>query len=375
MLFKERMEDLKKIIHVDMDAFFAAVYIRDHPEVKGKPVICGGPANSRGVVSTCSYEARKFGVHSAMPSFQAHKLCPQGIFVRPDFEAIREASQQVREIFYQYSDLVEPVSIDEAYLDVTENKSNEPIATKIAKEIRQKIWDRTSLTASAGVSYNKFLAKIGSDLNKPDGLAVIPPSRAKEILENLSIGKFHGIGKASEKKMISLGILNGKDLKQRSLKELTRHFGKIGNFYFNIVRGIDHRSITTHRIRKSLGCERTFSKDKSDVEEMLEILKRIADKISGKMQEKRFKAKTLTVKIKYANFDVVSRSKTMNEAFDKSGILLHLGRRLLLETLGPNCKIRLLGLSVTNLEWEDDDRSRQQMLDFYLDEESYELEE
>jgi len=369
------MEETRKIIHVDMDAFFAAVYIRDHPEVKGKPVICGGPANSRGVVSTCSYEARKFGIHSAMPSFKAHKLCPHGIFVKPDFDAIKEASRLVREIFYEYTDLVEPVSIDEAYLDVTENKKNIAIATRIAKEIRQKIFEKTRLTASAGVSYNKFLAKIGSDLDKPDGLVVIPPSRAKEILENLPIGKFHGIGKASEKKMVSLGIINGKDLKQRSLQELTKHFGKVGKYYFNIVRGDDVRKVTTHRVRKSLGCERTFSKDITDVEEMLEVLKRISVKISLKMKEKKFKAKTLTVKIKYANFDVVSRSKTTTDAFEKSEIMLHLGRRLLLETLGPNCRIRLLGLSVSNLEWEGSDRSRQQMLEFYLDEEGFELEE
>ena len=368
-------EGLRKIIHVDMDAFFAAVYIRDHPEVKGKPVICGGPANSRGVVSTCSYEARKYGIHSAMPSFKAYQLCPQGIFVRPDFEAIREASLIVRDIFYEYTNLVEPVSIDEAYLDVTENNFNEPLATNIAKEIREKVKERTQLTASAGVSYNKFLAKIGSDMNKPDGLTVIPPSKAEKILEELPIGKFHGIGKASEKKMISLGILTGKDLKQRSLKELTKHFGKIGDFYYNIVRGIDHRKVTTHRVRKSLGCERTFAKDISDIEEMLEILKRLSDKIAGKMKEKKFKAKTLTVKIKYANFDVVSRSKTLQEAFDKSEIMHHIGRRLLLETLGPECKIRLLGLSVSNLEWEEGEQSRQQILEFYLNEQCYQLEE
>jgi len=369
------MEEIRKIIHVDMDAFFAAVYIRDHPEVKGKPVICGGPANSRGVVSTCSYEARKYGIHSAMPSFQAHKLCPHGIFVRPDFDAIREASQHVREIFHEYTALVEPVSIDEAYLDVTENKKNIAIATRIAEEIRQKICEKTGLTASAGVSYNKFLAKIGSDLDKPDGLVVIPPSKAKKILESLPIGKFHGIGKASEKRMVSLGILNGKDLKQRSLQELIKHFGKVGNFYYNIVRGIDTREVTIHRVRKSLGCERTFSKDISDVEEMLEVLKRISAKISLKMKEKKFKAKTLTVKIKYANFDVVSRSKTMTEAFEKSEIMLHLGRELLLKTLGPDCRIRLLGLSVSNLEWENNNRSIQQMLEFYLDQEGFELEE
>ncbi|KQC08311.1 MAG: DNA polymerase IV [Candidatus Cloacimonas sp. SDB] len=369
------MEEVRKIIHVDMDAFFAAVYIRDHPELKGKPVICGGPAQSRGVVSTCSYEARKYGIHSAMPSFKAHRLCPQGIFVKPDFAAIRKASQQIREIFYEYTDLVEPVSIDEAYLDVTDNNLKEPIATNIARAIKQKIFARTRLTASAGVSYNKFLAKIGSELNKPDGLAVIPPSRAEDILNNLPIGKFHGIGRASERKMISLGILRGKDLKERSLNELIRHFGKVGNFYYHIVRGIDQREVSTHRTRKSLGCEKTFSRDISDVEEMLEAINRIAEKISAKMQENKFKAKTLTVKIKYANFDAVSRSKTLNEAFNKSDIMHHLGRKMLLETIGPDCKIRLLGLSVSSLEWQEKEHCRQQLLEFYLDQEGYELED
>jgi len=232
-----KQKEISKIIHVDMDAFFAAVYIRDHPEVKGKPVICGGPANSRGVVSTCNYEARKYGIHSAMPSFQAHKLCPHGIFVRPDFDRIKEAAEIVREIFYEYSDLVEPVSIDEAYLDVTENKMNIESATEIAKEIRQKIFDRTQLTASAGVSYNKFLAKTASEMNKPNGLSIIVPSKALQILENLPIGKFHGIGKVTEKKMNYLGIRNGKDLKERTLKELMKHFGKIASFYHHQTAG------------------------------------------------------------------------------------------------------------------------------------------
>ena len=350
-----------------MDAFFAAVYIRDHPEVKGKPVICGGPANSRGVVSTCSYEARKYGVHSAMPSFQAHKLCPHGIFVRPDFDKIREASEIVRKIFYEYSDLVEPVSIDEAYLDVTENKMSIDSATEIAKQIREKIFERTKLTASAGVSYNKFLAKIASEMNKPDGLTVILPQKALQVLEELPIGKFHGIGKVTEKRMNYLGIRNGKDLKERSMKELIKHFGKVANFYYYIVRGTDNRQVTTSRIRKSLGCERTFAKDIDDVEDMLEILKTISQKISGKMQEKKFKAKTLTVKIKYANFDMVSRSKTLELPFNDDKIMLHIGRKLLLQTLGPKCSIRLLGLSLSNLVWQNDDRNKQQVLSFFED--------
>jgi DNA polymerase-4 len=334
------METNRKIIHVDMDAFFAAVEIRDNPQYKGKPIIVGGPPNSRGVVSTCSYEARKYGIHSAMPSYQAYKLCPHGIFIKPNFNSIKEASQIVREIFFEYTDLVEPVSIDEAYLDVTENKKNITIATEIAKVIKKRIFERTKLTASAGVSY-------------------------KEILEKHPIGKFYGIGKVSEKKMIYLGIRTGKDLKERSLKELIKHFGKVGTFYYNIVRGVDNRPVITHRIRKSLGCERTFAKDISDVEEMLDVLKKISQKISSKMKEKKFKAKTLTVKIKYANFDMVSRSKTLDEAFDKEDILLHLGRKLLLETLGPKCKIRLLGLSISNLVWEGDKIRHQQILDFF----------
>ena len=359
------MEINRKIIHIDMDAFFAAIEIRDNPQYKGKPIIVGGPPNSRGVVSTCSYEARKYGIHSAMPSYQAYKLCPHGIFIRPNFDAIKEASQIVQNIFYEYTDFVEPVSIDEAYLDVTENKKNITIATEIAKDIKKQISDRTKLTSSAGVSYNKFLAKIASEMDKPDGLVVIPPSKAQEVLEKLPIGKFYGIGKASEKKMIYLGIRTGKDLKERSLKELIKHFGKVGTFYYNIVRGIDNRTVTTHRIRKSLGCERTFAKDISNIEEMLDVLKNISKKISIKMKEKKFKAKTLTLKIKYHNFDLVSRSKTLDSVFDKEEIILHLGRKMLLETIGPKCRIRLLGLSVSNLVWEGDEKRQQQMLDFF----------
>ena len=362
------MTKIRKIIHVDMDAFFAAVYIRDHPEVKGKPVICGGPANSRGVVSTCSYEARKYGIHSAMRSFKAHKLCPHGIFVKPDFDAIREASKIAKKVFYEYSDLVEPVSIDEAYIDVTENKKDIASATQIAIEIRRKIFNKTRLTASAGVSYNKFLAKIASDMNKPDGLMVVTPLKARQVLEDLPIGKFHGIGKVSEKKMILLGIRTGKELKERTLKELMKHFGKAGSYYYNIVRGIDDREVTTERIRKSLGHERTFAKDISDVNKMVEILIKLGEKISKQMQEKKFKAKTLTLKIKYANFDLVSRSKTLDIPFDKDNVINHLGRKMLMETLGPICKIRLLGLSVSNLVWENDKRDKQELFTFFRSE-------
>ncbi|MBN1327171.1 MAG: DNA polymerase IV [Candidatus Cloacimonetes bacterium] len=356
---------IRKIIHVDMDAFFAAVYIRDHPEVKGKPVICGGPANSRGVVSTCNYEARKYGIHSAMPSFQAHKLCPHGIFVKPDFDRIREAAEIIREIFHEYTNLVEPVSIDEAYLDVTMNLKNIPSATLIAKDIKQRIRDKTKLTASAGVSYNKFLAKIGSDLEKPDGLVVIPPEKAREILLNLPIGKFHGIGKVSEKKMISLGIRNGADLKKCSLKELVRHFGKSGKYYYDIVRGRDKREVCVNHIRKSIGMERTFAVDLDDPEEMLKHLKDQCQRMGKKLSEKGIKAKTITLKVKFANFDQITRNLSFGEAFNDEKVFYYFIRKLLLDNIVSRCKVRLLGICFSNLEWEKEELVRQMNFDFY----------
>jgi len=356
---------MRKIIHVDMDAFFAAVEVRDNPQYKGKPLIVGGDPNSRGVVSTCSYEARRYGIHSAMPSSHAYRLCPHAIFVRGRFEAYREASEIVKSIFYEYTDLVEPVSIDEAYLDVTENIHGIDSATEIARQIRQKIFERTQLTASAGVSYNKFLAKIGSDLDKPDGLVVIPPNKAAEVLDKLPIGKFHGIGKKSEEKMKKLGITNGFELRKWSLKDLLKHFGKVGSFYYYIVRGIDEREVKTNRIRKSIGMERTFSIDINDNEEMIEYLKKFAAKLSGKMREKRVKAKTLTLKIKYSNFDLVTKCRSLSDAFDDEKIIAHLAQRMLVETIAANNKIRLLGLSLSHLEWEDDTDGRQMILPFY----------
>lgn len=362
------MEQLvRKIIHVDMDAFFAAVEIRDHPEYRGKPLIVGGDPQSRGVVATCSYEARKFGIHSAMSSAQAYRLCPQAIFVHGRYDAYREASRQIRDIFLEYTDTVEPVSIDEAYLDVTFNKKGIPSATMITREIREKIKAQTDLTASAGVSYNKFLAKIGSDLEKPDGLVVIPPARALEVLANLPIGKFHGIGKVCERRMLELGIRKGADLKRWRLKELIRHFGKAGIFYYNIVRGHDDREVVTSRIRKSLGMERTFDTDLEDNEEMLAHLKRFSGKLSEDMDKKGFSARTMTVKIKYANFEQVSRSISFPAALNDEKIFYHFARKLLLETLGPHCKIRLLGISFSNLNREDGDRMEQVCFPFYRD--------
>ena len=348
-----------------MDAFFAAVEIRDHPEYKGKPLIVGGSPNSRGVVSTCSYEARKYGIHSAMSSAKAYKLCPHAIFVHGRFDAYREASEQIRKIFYEYTDLVEPVSIDEAYLDVTSNKKNISSATQIAREIRQKIFKKTKLTASAGVSYNKFLAKIASDMDKPDGLVVIPPEKAAEILENLPIRKFHGIGKAGENNMKKIGIKTGSDLKKWSLKDLIKHFGKMGSHYHYIVRGIDNSKVKTEWTRKSLGSERTFAEDISDQNKLIEFLEKSADKISQKMKNEKFQARTLTLKIKYANFDVITKSKTLNSEFNDYNIIRNYAQELLLENFNEKRKIRLLGISVSNLVWENDKKSKQMILPFY----------
>ena len=353
-MYKLKKDKIRKIIHVDMDAFFAAVEIRDNPDLKGKAVIVGGPPNSRGVVSTCSYEARKYGIHSAMASSLAYKLCPQAIFVKSNFEAYREASNIIREIFFEYTDLVEPASLDEAYLDVTSNKKNIKYATEIAKQIRQEIYKRTKLTASAGVSFNKFLAKIGSDMNKPDGMMVITPQTAMKILDELPIRKFHGIGAATEKKMLKLGIKNGADLRNFPLKILINHFGKVGIFYYNIIRGIDNREVKTSRIRKSLGSERTFSEDILDINKMFEFLKYDSDKISAKLEAKKIQGKTISIKLKYANFDVFSKSVTLRDWVSDKKTIFDVSVSLLEEILDPKRKVRLLGISLTNLISEED---------------------
>lgn len=358
---------IKKIIHVDMDAFFASVEMRDFPQYRGKPLIVGGSPDSRGVVSTCSYEARKFGIHSAMPSALAYKLCPSAIFVRGRFEAYREASKIMREIFYEYSDLVEPCSLDEAYIDVTENKKNIKSATHIAIEIREKILERTKLTASAGVSYNKFLAKIASDMNKPNGLTVIRPEEALQVLENLKIGKFHGIGKVTEKKMKSMGIFNGADLKKVKLNDMLRNFGKAGYFFYNIVRGIDNREVKINGARKSIGSERTFSDDIDDIELMLKCLKSDSEKIATTMIKSNISAKTITVKIKYANFEIASRSKTLRSFVSDARIIFQTAKNILQISLIKDRKIRLLGISLSNLMNENDSYMVQPVFKFYYE--------
>jgi DNA polymerase-4 len=341
--------EIRKIIHIDMDAFYASVEQRDFPEYRGKPLVVGGSPEGRGVVAAASYEVRKFGVHSAMPAAKAIRLCPHAIFVKPRFEVYRKVSKQIREIFFKFTDLVEPLSLDEAYLDVTENHINLPSATLIAKKIRQLIKEKTNLTASAGVAYNKFLAKIASDLNKPDGMAVILPEEADEFLEKLEIGEFHGIGDATEAKMKSLGIHTGKDLKALSEIELVQHFGKTGRYYYNIVRGIDNREVKPHRIPKSIGKERTFTEDVDDISWIHNFLRELSGKISERLQKKNAAGKTVTLKVRYDDFETITRSTSFNHYIDETTDIAETAISLLDQTKVGDQKVRLLGITISNL--------------------------
>jgi len=338
----------RKIIHVDMDAFFAAVEQRDHPEYQNKAIIVGGAPNTRGVVATCSYEARKFGIHSAMPSSQAYRLCPQAIFVKPRFQAYKEASSLIRQIFSEYTDLFEPLSLDEAYLDVSDNSSHHGSATLIAKEIKRSILKKTNLVASAGISYNKFLAKIASDMDKPDGLYLITPEQAEQFVEGLAVGKFHGIGKATEKKMHALSIETGWDLKQQSLSFLVQHFGKAGQHYHNIARAIDHRLVNNHRESKSVGVETTFQQDIKDRSEILNHLQKLLAKALKKLNEKDLTAQTLTIKIKYHDFVQITRSRTLAFSISESMDSTPIFESLLKNTEIGQRKVRLLGVSLSS---------------------------
>ena len=332
-----------------MDAFFASVEQRDFPEYKNNPVVVGGSPQGRGVVAAASYEARKFGIHSAMPASRAVKLCPRAIFVKPRFEVYKEVSEQIRGIFFSYTDLVEPLSLDEAYLDVTENHVGNPSATLIAREIKKRIKQETGLTASAGVSSNKFLAKIASDLDKPDGLSVITPDKAEEFIEQLGIGKFHGVGKATQLKMEFLGIRTGADLKTWSELDLVKQFGKSGHHYYQIARGVDLRKVKPNRIRKSIGKERTFSDDVSDLEWITEFIDQLAEKVSDSMKKLEAAGKTITLKVRYKDFETVTRSHTLTHFTNSNEELAALSKRLLKETEAGVREIRLLGISVSSL--------------------------
>ncbi len=355
----------KKIIHIDMDAFYAAVEERDDPSLRGKPVIVGGSPNSRGVVSTCNYEARKYGVHSAMPTAQAARLCPHGVFVKHRFDAYKEASTLIREVFFEYTDLVEPLSLDEAYLDVTENKIDNPSATLIAKEIKAKIKERTQLTASAGVAYNKFIAKVASDFDKPDGLTVITPAKAQAFIEALPIQKFFGVGKATQKKMKSLGIKTGADLKKWSEYDLVTSFGKVGRHYYKIVRGIDNRDVKPHRVRKSYGKERTFNEDQGDMHWILNFLEELAAQISQGMKKIKAAGKTVTLKARYSNFETLTRSVTFGHYTNDDEEIFEAVKNLIEDTEVGERKVRLLGISLSNLNLNNQGQVEQLELDLF----------
>ena len=349
MTSTNNQNNLRKIIHIDMDAFFAAVEQRDFPQYRGKPLVVGGLPDSRGVVSTCSYEARKFGIHSAMPSSRAYRLCPQAIFVKPRFEAYREASSIIREIFSQYTDIFEPLSLDEAYIDVSDVDGFKGSATLIAKDIKLRIQKQTGLISSAGISYNKFLAKIASDLDKPDGLYLITPEEGEKFVEQLAVGKFHGIGKATEAKMHSLGIFTGKDLKKYSLEILQQQFGKAGRHYFNIARGIDRRPVNNYRPSKSIGAEVTFQHDLESKEEILLHLLDLFEKALSRVTGKKLLARTLTIKIKYHDFEQITRSRTLNEPISHQVPAADILLELLKQTEIGERRVRLLGVTFSSL--------------------------
>lgn len=341
---------IRKIIHIDMDAFYASVEILDNPELKGKPVAVGG-SEKRGVISAASYEARKFGVKSAMAGNLAIKLCPQLIFVKPNFERYTEISKKIRKIFHDYTDLVEPLSLDEAYLDVTNNKKGNPSASLIAEEIRARIFNEVGLTASAGISINKFIAKVASDYNKPNGQKTVNPEEVIEFLEVLDIRKFYGVGKVTAEKMYQLGIFTGKDLKLKSLDFLETNFGKSGRYYYDVVRGIHTGEVKPNRIRKSLAAERTFSENLSSEVFMLEKLEHIAQEVSRRLTKNKVSGKTVTLKIKYSDFTLQTRSKTLHYFISDKALIFDTAKDLLYQEKLNN-SVRLLGISMSNLNTE-----------------------
>lgn len=356
-------EYIRKIIHIDMDAFYASVEQRDNPDLKGKPVAVGG-SSKRGVVAAASYEARKYGVRSAMPSVTAARLCPDLIFVRSRFDQYREVSRQIREIFFEYTDLVEPLSLDEAYLDVTENKKGILTATQIAREIRQRILEETQLTASAGISINKFLAKVATDINKPNGMTLIPPDRAEAFLEKLEIGKFFGIGAKTAEKMQRLGIFTGADLKARSEIDLAKLFGKSGRHYYRIVRALDKRPVKPDRIRKSVGAENTFFEDLKTEGEMISRLTPIVQKVVDRMQAANLAGRTVTLKIKYHDFVINTRSRSSKTFLSTFEEIMPIVEALLHQPEFPPEPVRLLGISLSNLNNEELDTPQQLTLEF-----------
>ncbi len=348
-----------------MDAFYTSVEQRDNTNLQGKPIAVGGSAE-RGVVAAASYEAREYGVRSAMPSKIAVRKCPHLIFVRPRFEVYKEVSEQIRAIFHEYTDLVEPLSLDEAYLDVTHNKKGISSATLIAQAIRKQILEKTNLTASAGISINKFLAKTASDVHKPDGVTLIPPENAILFLEQLPIEKFFGIGKVTAKKMNDLGIHNGADLKKWNETDLKKRFGKSGGYYYNIVRAIDNRDVNPSRERKSLGAENTFMEDLISMDEVISALEKIADTVYKRITKSNALGKTLTIKIKFSDFQQITRSKTVDYEIKYRQDIISIMHVIMNSEELSDFKIRLLGISISNFKREkpEKDKSLQLTFDF-----------
>jgi DNA polymerase-4 len=340
----------RKIIHVDMDAFYASVEQLDNPELRGKPLAVGG-SEHRGVVSAASYEARKFGVRSALSGTLAKKYCPELIFVRPRFDRYKEISNKIRNIFHDYTDLVEPLSLDEAYLDVTVNKKGNPSASLIAQEIRKRIYDELGLTASAGISINKFVAKVASDYNKPNGQKTIGPEEVIPFLEQLPIRKFYGVGKVTTEKMYQLGIFTGLDLKNKSLEFLEKHFGKSGTFYYHVVRGIHNGQVRSNHIAKSVAAEHTFNENLTSEIFMLEKLERIAAELERRLKKHNISGKTVTLKIKYSDFSQQTRSKTLPYFISDKALMLETAKELLFQERMKE-SVRLLGISLNNLNTE-----------------------
>jgi len=341
------VNDPRKIIHVDMDAFYASVEQRDNPELRGKPVAVGGGV--RGVVTAASYEARRYGVYSAMPSVTAKRRCPDLIFVKPRFDAYRAVSEQIRAIFADYTPLVEPLSLDEAYLDVTQDLKGIGIATIIAEEIRVRIRAETGLTASAGVSYNKFLAKLASDQNKPDGLCVIPPAKGEAFVAGLPVKRFHGVGPKTAQKMARLGIVTGADLRAQSLAFLTHNFGSAGEYYYSLARAICHRQVKPNRPWKSIGAEDTFLEDLTDEAALCAELDRISQTVWRRIAEKEIAGRTVTLKVKYQDFRLCTRARSLDRAVAGREEFLAIGCALLHGLMPAEKGIRLLGLTLSNL--------------------------
>ena len=350
---EEARAGLRKIIHVDMDAFFASVEQRDDPSLRGKPVAVGG-SSGRGVVAAASYEARRFGVRSAMPSSRAKRMCPDLIFCKARFDVYREVSQQIRAIFHDYTPLVEPLSLDEAYLDVTDDLKGIGSATRIAKEIRRRIKEETRLTASAGVSYNKFLAKLASDQNKPDGLCVIQPGQGEAFVSTLPVRRFHGVGPRGAEKMARLGIVTGADLRAKDIAFLRAHFGSMGEYLYRAARGIDMREVRADRIRKSVGAERTFALNISAPEELREHIERITDAVWERVEKSRSRGRTVTLKLRFADFRTITRARSLPHWVASKAQFAAIGHELLTAEMPLPQSIRLMGLTLSALDHGDD---------------------